>query len=71
MSKGSAFCGHKNRIKAWSCSFVQQPVSNVSFIGIKKETLVSDLPLYVHLKTEGNKTVSAEKVFRDDVLLCA
>jgi hypothetical protein len=27
--------------------------------------------LYVHLKTEGNKTVSAEKVFRDDVLLCA
>jgi len=30
MSKGSAFSGHKNRMKAWSCSsFVQQPVSNV------------------------------------------
>jgi hypothetical protein len=59
MFKGSAFCSHKNHMNAWSCSFVQQPVSKVCFTGIKQETFVSDLSLYVHRKTEENKTVNA------------
>jgi hypothetical protein len=51
-------------MKAWSCSFVQQPASNVCFTGIKQETFVSDLPLYVYRKTEGNKIVNAGKGLR-------
>lgn len=71
MFKGPAFCAHKNRMNAWSCSFAQQLTSNACFTGIKQETFVSDFPLYINHKTEADKTVNAEKCFRDDVLICA
>ena len=53
MFKCSAFCGHKYLMRAWSCSFVQQPVRTyISREQNSKTFFFPDLPLYVHRRTE-------------------
>jgi hypothetical protein len=72
MLKCSAFCGHKYLMRAWSCSFVQQPVRTyISREQNSKTFFFSWFTLICTPQNRRNKTINAEKVFKEDVLFCA